>query len=159
MKFIASKKLSDNATLRAVMTWMVVLLILSLGLSLAAKSIDYGTAPSQWKNTIMGNEAEFTDPIGFNDLLLSVHTDLFGLILTFILITSLIVRTSHSVKLKMGFLGLGLGSLLLYPAALLSVPWNGAGSVMTSASAFIVFHLLMIIAGVDLLIALIKRRL
>jgi len=141
------------------MIWMLISLILAMGLSLAAKSIDYGTAPSQWKNTLLGNESEFIDPLSFNDLLLSVHTDLFGLILIFILIASLMVRTSRSVRLKMGFLGLGMISLLLYPTALLAVPWVGAVGVMSAASAFILFHLLMMAGGIDLLIALIGRKL
>lgn len=159
MKFIATKKLSDNTTLRAVILWMVFSLILAMGLSLTAKSIDYGTTPEQWKNTILGNEAEFIDPLTLKELLLSAHTDLFGLILIFILIASLVVRTPHSVVTKIGFMGIGVISLLLYPSALLTIPWFGAGGVMIAAAAFILFHLLMIAAGLNLLVLLLGRKL
>lgn len=159
MKFIASKKLSDNTTLRTVMIWMLVTLTLAMLLSLTAKSIDYGTAPAQWKNTILGNEAQFIDPLGFNDLLLAVHTDLFGLILIFILIASLIVRTPYSVVMKMGILSIALTSLLLYPSALLMIPWLGAIGVMIAATAFILFHTLMIASALNLLFLLLRRKL
>lgn len=159
MKFIATKKLSDNTTLRTVIIWMLLTLILSMGLNVAAKSIDYGTSPGQWKNAVLGNEAEFIDPLSFNDLLLAVHTDLFGLILVFILIASLAVRTSHSLPVKMGFLSISLISLILYPAALLTVPWLGGSGVIAAASAFILFHLLMMIGALNLLIALLGRKL
>ena len=95
MKFIASKKLSDNQSLRLVMTWMVITLIITLGLNIIVKSIDYGISPEQWVNTVLGNSEKFIDPIALNDLLLRVHIDLFTLILIYILIGSLYIRTSH----------------------------------------------------------------
>jgi hypothetical protein len=159
MKFIASKKLSDNATLRAVIIWMLIALILAMGLNLAAKSIDYGTTLTQWENTILGNEVEFIDPLSFNDLLLTVHTELFGLLLVFILIASLSARTSRPVIVKMGFLSMTLLTLLLYPVALLTTPWFGSIGVVIAASAFLLFHVLMIASGADLLIALMRNRL
>lgn len=159
MKFIASKKLSNNSTLRTVMIWMLFTLTLAMLLSLTSKSIDYGTAPAQWKNTILGNEAQFIDPIGFNDLLLAVHTDLFGLILIFILIASLTVRSPYSTKIKMGFLSISLSSLLLYPSALIMVPWLGASGVMIAATAFILFHILMIASALNLVYLLLRRNL
>lgn len=159
MKFIASKKLSDNTTLRAVMMWMLVTLILAMGLNLAAKSIDYGTTLIQWENTILGNEAEFIDPLSFNDLLLAVHTDLFGLLLVFILIASLSARTSRPIIVKMGFLSITLLTLILYPVALLTAPWFGSISVVVAAYAFLLFHTLMIASGADLFIALVRNKL
>lgn len=159
MKFIASKKLSDNATLRAVIMWMLFALILAMGLNLAAKSIDYGTTPTQWENTILGNEAEFIDPLSFNDLLLAVHTELFGLLLIFILISSLSVRTSRSVIAKMIFLSCALLSLILYPTALLLTPWVNTLGVIIAITSFVFFHAVMIIGGIDLFIALLRHKL
>lgn len=159
MKFLASKKLSDNRPLRTVMIWMLIALILAMGLNVTAKSIDYGTTPAEWKNTILGNEAEFTDPLTLNDLLLVVHTDLFGLILIFILIASLAVRTSYSLAVKMGFLTLSLAGLLLYPISLLMTPWIGSIGVLLAAGTFLVFHTLMIVAGLNLFISLLRHKL
>ncbi|MGZ5207543.1 MAG: hypothetical protein ACXWB0_00830 [Sulfuricurvum sp.] len=159
MKFIASKKLSNNTALRTVMIWMLITLTLAMVLSLTAKSIDYGTTPAQWKNTILGNEAEFIDPLNVNDLLLAVHTDLFELILVFILIASLIVRTPYSIVIKMGILSIALTSLLLYPSALLMIPWLGASGVMIAAIAFILFHILMIASALNILFLLLRRKL
>lgn len=159
MKFLASKKLSDTPALRAVLLWMLVTLTIAMGLNVTAKSIDYGTTPAQWENTILGNEAEFTDPLTLNDLLLLVHTDLFGLILIFILIASLAVRTSHSLTVKMGFLTIALASLLLYPVSLLMTPWIGSSGVLIAAAAFLVFHTLMIIGGLNLFTSLLRHKL
>lgn len=141
------------------MIWMLIALIFAMGLNITAKSIDYGTTPAQWQNSVLGNEAEFSDPLSFNDLLLSVHTDLFGLILIFILIAALAVRTSHSATVKMGFLIITLACLIFYPASLLLTPWLGSSGILVAASAFIVFHALMILGALDLLIILLRRKL
>ncbi|OZA01710.1 MAG: hypothetical protein B7X89_12230, partial [Sulfuricurvum sp. 17-40-25] len=101
MKFIVSKKLIDNRALYLSVLWMLVFLIVALALNVTAKEINFGITPTQWVSTILGNEEEFIDPLGLNDLLLSLHTDLFGLILIFILITSLLIRTSRPKALKL----------------------------------------------------------
>ncbi|MDP1784045.1 MAG: hypothetical protein Q8K81_01320 [Sulfuricurvum sp.] len=158
MKFIASKKLSDNSTLRLVILWMLIAFILAMGLSITAKTIEYGTTPSEWSTSILGNSDEFIDPLTFNDLLLSVHTDLFGLILTFILIASITVRTSRTIAVKMSFFALSLVSLLLYPLALLTSSLSGTVGVTIAIGSFFLFHLLMVVGSIDLLIALIRRK-
>lgn len=158
MKFIAGKKLSDNITLRYVMIWMLFLLIFGMGLSLIAKGIDFGLNPSAWSNTILGNEAEFIDPLEFKNLLLAVHTDLFGLIITLILIASLYVRTARSIVIKSIFLILALSALILYPVGLLFSSIIGSIAVTVGISGFILFHVLMIAASSDLLVLLLKRK-
>ena len=142
MKFIASKKLSDNQSLRLVMTWMVITLIITLGLNIIVKSIDYGISPEQWVNTVLGNSEKFIDPIALNDLLLRVHIDLFTLILIYILIGSLYIRTSHPKSLKLGFLSISLIALILYPIMLIvSVLLSGA-----------------LVESISLLIMLVRRK-
>lgn len=159
MKFLASKKLSDNTSLRIVLIWMLITLIISMGLNITSKSIDYGMTPLQWEHTILGNPDEFVDPLGFNDLLLAVHTDLFGLILIFILIGSLMVRTVHSSITKMLFLGLSLSTLVIYPSTMLAIPWIGAPAVIIAVGSFIGFHLLMIVGSLHILFMLFGRKL
>lgn len=159
MKFIASKKLSDNPILRSVIVWMLLLLILAMVLSLGAKEIEYGLTPQTWVSTVMGNPDEFIDPMLFSDLLLSIHTDLFGLIITFILIASLYVRTSRSMKSKIIVFSALLFALLLYPLGLLGSTLIGAIGIITALSAFIVFHTLIIILCFDLLLSLSRKRL
>ena len=159
MKFIASKKLSDNSTLRLLIGWMLVLLILAMVLSLSAKGIEFGLTPQSWIATVMGNPDEFIDPILWSDLLLGIHTDLFGLIITFILIASLYVRTSRSTKSKIIVFSALLIALLLYPLGLLGSSLIGAIGIITALSAFIVFHSLIIILSFDLLLALGRKRL
>lgn len=159
MKFNATKKLSDNRPLRTVMIWMLLTLIAAMGLNLTAKSIDYGTGPEQWVHAVLGNEAEFADPLNFNELLLRVHTDLFALILIFILIAALAVRTSRPLPIKMGFLTLALSALILYPLSLLLTPWLGSGGVVTAAGSFLLFHAVMILGALDILIALLRGKL
>jgi len=158
MKFIASKKLSDNSTLRLVILWMLIAFILAMGLSITAKAIEYGATPSEWSNSVLGNSDEFIDPLTFNDLLLSVHTDLFGLILTFIMIASITVRTSRSTTVKMGFFALSLVCLLLYPLALLTTSFTGTIGVTIAVGSFFLFHLLMIVGSIDLFLALVRRK-
>lgn len=159
MKFNTTKKLSDNLPLRTVMVWMLLTLIVAMGLNLTAKSIDYGTDPEQWIHTVLGNEAEFSDPLSLNELLLRVHTDLFGLILIFILIAALAVRTSRSLPIKMGFLTITLTSLIVYPVSLLMTPWLGSGGVFTAAGAFLLFHAFMILGALDILFTLLRGKL
>lgn len=158
MKFIASKKLSDNAPIRSVIVWMLSMLTLAMSLSLTAKGIDFGITPNEWVNTVMGNEAEFIDPLSFNDLLLTLHTDLFGLILTFILVASVYMRTNRRHALKMVLLALLLVTLLLYPLAMVVSPFAGEGAVILSVGSFAVFHFLIMMGAVDALILLLRKR-
>lgn len=159
MKFIASKKLSDNKTLRLVIGWMLITLILSMGLNLIAKGIDFGSSPEAWVSTVMGNPDEFIDPMLWSDLLLSVHTDLFGLIITFILIASLYVRTSRPNVIKISLFASMLFALLLYPIALLLANVAGPFAVTASMIGFVLFHVEAIVMSLDLLIALWRKRL
>lgn len=158
MKFIASKKLSDNTLLRSIILWMLVAFMFAAGLSATAKVIEYGMTPAQWINTVFGNAEEFTDPLSMNDLLLSVHTDLFGLMLMFILVASVYARTSRRMGVKMAFFTLSLVSLLFYPAALLSSFLIGATAVSVAFGSFFLFHLLIVVSSIDLILLLIRRK-
>lgn len=158
MKFIVSKKIIDNRTLYFSVLWMVVFLILALVLSMVAKGIDFGAMPTQWVNTILGNEAEFIDPLGLKELLLLLHTELFGLILIFILISALLMRTPRSKNLKMTLLVLAIGTLLLYPVGLLFSLWIGSFCIILAWGGFVFFHLLMIGSALDIFILLLRKR-
>lgn len=159
MKFLTSKKLSDNAPLRLVMIWMLLGLLLASMMNILQKTIDYGTTPEQWCAAILGDEEQFIDPLGFKEILLSLHTELFGLILLFILISSMAVRLNLSNKTKMVLLGTSVVSLFLYPALLLSTPLSAEAGVIAAAGSFALFHLVMIAMGLQTLIALIRKRL
>ncbi|MFZ3052995.1 MAG: hypothetical protein WA099_06255 [Sulfuricurvum sp.] len=158
MKFIASKKLSDNSMMRSIIIGMLLSFILAMVLSMAAKGIDYGVTPEEWSVTVLGNEAEFIDPMSFNDLLLGIHTDLFGLIITFVLIASVYARMGRSRVIMISFLTLSLLSLLAYPIGMLFSPLIGSAGVILSLSAFILFHSLMIMGGLDSLIGLLRKK-
>lgn len=158
MKFTVSKKLSDNPTLRIILIWMLCSLIAVMGISLAAKAIDYGTAPEQWQNTVLGNEAEFVDPLSFDELLLRVHSDLFALILIFVLIASLMMRTSYSSAVKRFFLILSLGGLVFYPVFLLGSSWMGGSAVVIAGGSFILFNGIMLVSAGLILASLIRHR-
>lgn len=158
MKFIVSKKLIDNRALYLSVLWMLVFLIVALALNVTAKEINFGITPTQWVSTILGNEEEFIDPLGLSDLLLSLHTDLFGLILIFILITSLLIRTSRPKALKLIILLVGVSALLLYGIGLVSSVWIGSVGIIASWIGFIVFHLLMSGCALDILILLLRKK-
>lgn len=158
MKFIVSKKIIDNRALYVSVLWMLLFLLVALGLNLAAKGIDFGVTPAMWANTVLGNEDEFIEPLLVSDLLLSLHTDLFGLILVFILISALVVRTSRSKVLKITLLSSGIGSLLLYAIGLIASLWIGSFAVTLSWGGFILFHLLMSGSALDLLILLLRKK-
>ena len=144
--------------MRAIILGMLLSLILAMVLSLSAKGIDYGVSPNKWINTVLGNEAEFIDPMSFNDLLLGIHTDLFGLIITFILIASVTARRGRPRVVMIGFLTLSLFSLLAYPIGMLVSSMIGSSGVILSLGGFIVFHLLMIMGGLDSLIGLLRKK-
>lgn len=137
---------------------MLVFLIVALTLNTTAKAIDFGITPAQWMNTVLGNEAEFIDPLGLSDLLLSLHTDLFGLILIFILITALLIRTSRPKSFKLAVLLLGVIALLLYGAGLIASLWIGNIAIVASWGGFVLFHLLMSLCALDILILLLRKR-
>lgn len=158
MKFIASKKLSDNPILRGVIAWMVLLLMIAMVLSLSAKGIEFGTTPENWISTVMGNPEEFSEPMLWSDLLLGIHTDLFGLIITFILIASLYVRTSRSTVLKMMLFSALLLTLILYPLGLLASSLLGGLAVTIGLSSFALFHLLILLMSADLWILLVRKK-
>lgn len=158
MKFIASKKLSDNSVMRSIIIGMLLSFILAMVLSMTAKGIDYGVTPKAWSAIVLGNEAEFIDPMSFNDLLLGIHTDLFGLIITFVLIASVYARMGRSRVMLISFLTLSLLSLLAYPIGMLFSPLLGSAGVILSLSAFILFHSLMIMGGLDSLIGLLRKK-
>lgn len=158
MKFIAGKKLSDNKTLRTTILWMLIALIIAMAFSIAAKGIEYGFTPDEWTKKILGSEAEFIEPLQFKDLLLGVHTDLFGLIITFIIIASLYTRTAHSEIVKKSYMIISIIALLLYPLGLLLSGMIGNIGIIGSLSAFMIFHILTIVASLDLLIAIMRKR-
>lgn len=159
MKFIVSKKIIDNRALYVSVLWMLVFLIVAMGLSVAAKGIDFGITPAAWADTVLGNAEEFIEPLSVSDLLLSLHTDLFGLILIFILISALVVRTSRSKIVKITLLLNGVGSLLLYAVGLIASHWIGSFATMLSWGGFVLFHLLMSGSALDLLILLVRKKL
>lgn len=158
MKFIVSKKIIDNRAVYTSVLWMVVFLIIAMVLNLVAKGIDFGITPAQWINAILGNEEEFIDPLTLKDLLLTLHTELFGLILLFVLISALLMRTSRSRTLKMLILLSGIISLLIYPLGLLASLSIGNFAILLAWGAFILFHLLMIGSAIDILILLLRKR-
>jgi len=158
MKFIVSQKLIDNRALYISVLWMVVFLIVALNLSIVTKEIDFGNTPTQWSNHVFGNEEQFIQPLTIKDLLLTLHTELFGLILVFILISALFMRTSRSKIIKTTLLVSSIASLLLYPLGLLASLWIGNISIMVSWSGWVTFHLLMILSALDILILLLRKR-
>ncbi|MFH0709939.1 MAG: hypothetical protein V2A75_07025 [Pseudomonadota bacterium] len=158
MKFIVSKKIIDNRALYMSVLWMVIFLIVALVLNGVAKGINFGITPAMWVNTVLGNEVEFIEPLLLSDLLLSLHTDLFGLILVFILMNALHIRSSRSKELKLTILLVSVISLLLYPIGLMASLWIGSFTIFLSWSGFLLFHLLMIGSALDILILLVRKR-
>ena len=158
MKFIVSKKFIDNRAVYVSVLWMVIFLILALVLNIIAKNIDFGMTSQLWISHILGNDAEFIEPLLMNDLLLTLHTELFGLILVFILISALLMRTSRSKKLKMTLLLSGVMTLLVYALGLLASLYTGSFAIILAWGAFVLFHLLMIGSAMDILILLVRKR-
>lgn len=159
MKFIVSKKIIDNRALYVSVLWMVPFLIIALALSVIAKGIDFGITPDLWSSHILGNEAEFSEPLAMKDLLLSLHTELFGLILIFILISALLMRTSRAKELKMAILVTAIIALLLYPIGVLSSLVGGSFTILIAWGGFLAFHLVMVGSSVDILILLLRKQL
>lgn len=138
--------------------WMVIFFIVALVLNGVAKGIDFGMTPQMWSNAILGNEAEFIEPLLMSDLLLLLHTDLFGLILVFILIAALLMRTSRSKDVKITLLLLSVTALLFYGIGLIASVWLGKAGVVMSWGGFVLFHLLMIGCSMDILILLLRKK-
>jgi len=159
MKFLASKKLSDNPSIRIIILWLLLALGSAMILNLVAKGIEFGYTPAEWVTTVKGDESAFIDPMLFSDLLLGIHADLFGLIITFILVGSLYVRTSRSKFFKISLFSALILSLLVYPIGLLASGPLGSTGVVAGIGGFAAFHCLILLATLDLLIVLALRRL
>ncbi len=158
MKFVVSKKLIDNHSLYLTVLWMVIFFIIALALNIIAKGIDFGTTATLWISHILGNEIEFIEPLTMKELLLTLHTELFELILVFILMATLVMRTSRSKKLKTAFLLSGVITLLTYPLGLIASLFFGTFYIIVAWSAFVSFHLVMIGSALDILIMLLRKR-
>lgn len=158
MKFIVSKKLIDNRSLYLSVLWMVLFLIIALALNVMAKAIDFGTTAAQWISHILGDETQFIEPLTLQEIMLSLHTELFGLVLVFILIAALLMRTSRSKTYKTVFLIFGVSSLLLYPLGLIASPAIGSFTIILSWSAFAGFHLLMMTSALDIVMLLLRKK-
>lgn len=158
MKFIVSRKIIDNRALHTSVLWMVIFLLMAMVLNAVAKGIDFGITPAMWVTAIAGNEAEFIEPLAMKDLLLTLHTDLFGLILVFIVISALQMRTYRPKSLKIILLLSAVISILLYAIGLLVSLWVGNFAILLSWVGFFLFHLLMIGSAVDILILLVRKR-
>ncbi|AFV96692.1 MULTISPECIES: hypothetical protein [unclassified Sulfuricurvum] len=158
MKFVVSKKLSESPVMRIILIWMFIALGSVLILNLIAKAIDYGTDLEGWTTVILGNEMEFIDPIPLNDLVLQIHTDLFALIMIFVMIAAVLGRSSFSHRLKAFLLGIALVGLLLYPLGWLSISWFGSVSVAIGAFGFILYHTVMLMSTSILIVGLIRKR-
>jgi len=158
MKFLISKKLIDNKSLYVSVVWMVSFLILAMVLNIGVKIIDFGVGPQGWVNSILGNEEEFIDPMGLSDLLLNLHTDLFGLILVFVLTCALMMRTSHSQMFKMTMMTLWVVALLAYAIGVIASFWLGTFCITIGWGGFAAFHLLMLGLLSNILILLVRKK-
>lgn len=158
MKFMVSKKLSDNPTMKTTLLWMLAALVAGLSLSVAAKLGEYGASPSAWSAAVLGSEADFTEPLGLDELLLRVHSDLFGLIFVYVVVGGLVMRLNYRTRTKIALMAASLGSLLLYPALLLA-PWGGGIAVCVGIGGVLGFHLLMGCYALLIALALWKRSL
>jgi uncharacterized protein YacL len=158
MKFLVSKKLIDNRPLYLSVLWMLAFIIIALSLNVAAKGIEFGITPSQWISHILGNEEQFIEPLAMKDLLLALHTELFGLILVFILLSALLMRTSRAKELKITILIFGITTLLLYVFGLIASLWVGSIATTLSYGAFVLFHLVMTLSTVDTVVLIFRKR-
>lgn len=157
MKFITTKKISQNETIALLVKWMLVLFMVAVALNVGSKIVEFGVTPSAWVLKIGGNADEFVEPMAYNELLFLLHSDLFLLIMLYVLIASLYVRLPHASKTKHSVLLLGVVLILVYSVGLLLASMVGFGAIASAWAAFFALHLLFFINLVELLVAMLKR--
>lgn len=157
MKFITTKKISQNDTIALLVKWMIVLFMVAVALNIGSKMLEFGVTPSAWTLKIGGNADEFVDPMAYNELLFLLHSDLFLLIMLYVLIASLYVRLPHASRTKAVVLFVGVVAILIYSVGLLVAPMVGFTAIASAWAAFFALHLLFFVNLIEILVAMLKR--
>jgi len=95
MQFLdKSKELSKNPLLQRLIIFLTLTLILYLGVDILLHHQQIGLTFQTARETILGNEEAFLDPILFDTLLERTHSNLLTSMITLMLLTSIYIRVS-----------------------------------------------------------------
>ncbi len=101
MKFLIKKELEYTTLLKHLIVALSMALSLYLLLDIVLHGFFLGTDTISIAHTLYGNEAEYTEPIPLDSLLLQIHIDLFMSLVSFMLISSIYIRYfSHRTYTK-----------------------------------------------------------
>lgn len=99
MQFLdKNKELNKNPLLKKLIIFLVVTLILYLGLDVMLHHEQIGLTLSTATHTILGNEAEFLDPILFDTLLERTHANLLSSMIVLMLLTTIYIRLTKCTQ-------------------------------------------------------------
>jgi len=142
MKFLVTKDLAHSSLLGKLMAGVCMALFFYLGLDVILHAYVLGEDVKSIQTTLYGNTEEFIEPILFDTLLLQVHSDLFMMLFTILIIASIYIRL-YSTKVMTKWLVHGLFVFgLLAPLCLLVAYANAEVFVYIWLATFVPGHLL-----------------
>jgi len=139
MKFTVSKDLRNNKVMRNLLIAFSTIMLLFLALDVTNKALRFGSTITDIKNSFLGNEDEFIEPLSAISALEMVHLDLFIAILLILLIGSIFMRID--TKLKTPFLAITMLLSIISFASFLASVFFSEAFVIISVTSFLAWHI------------------
>ena len=139
MKFTVSKDLRKNKVMRNLLISFSTIMLLFLALDITNKTLRFGSTISDIKNSWLGNEDEFIEPLSTISALEMVHLDLFIAILLILLIGSIFMRID--TKLKTPFLAITMLLSIVSFGSFIAALFVSKTFVIISVTSFLAWHI------------------
>ena len=139
MKFTVSKDIRNNKVMRNLLISFSTIMLLFLALDVTNKALRFGSTIVDIKNSWLGNENEFIEPLSTISALEMVHLDLFIAILLILLIGSIFMRIN--TKLKTPFLAITMLLSIVSFASFLAALFVSQTFVIISVTSFLAWHI------------------
>lgn len=138
MKFLLTKELKDNQLLRFVVLFFLAIITLFLLSDILLHHYQIGLSFEKAKETLLGNEEAFIEPLLFDVLLEKIHIGIFTSMITLMLISIISIRVSHTQKSKV--IHLAFISAILTPLSLLIAYFYGGIFILVWIGLFLLWH-------------------
>jgi len=139
VKFTVSKDLRKNKVMRNLLISFSTIMLLFLALDITNKTLRFGSTISDIKNSWLGNEDEFIEPLSTISALEMVHLDLFIAILLILLIGSIFMRID--TKLKTPFLAITMLLSIVSFGSFIAALFVSKTFVIISVTSFLAWHI------------------
>lgn len=98
MRFTLIKDLSNEGSMKWVLSTLLVFSSLYISLDIFVKKISFGVSTLRVKQTLFGDEEEFLDPITESTFLEFIHTEIFFIMMILLTISAIYIRMASKSK-------------------------------------------------------------